>query len=116
MRREKNILAELMGIMAVLVVVTFLPAGTANIAEAAVVNVRPPVPAGADPGAVVITPVEPCAQPPITVRPPFAVRPAFNPFFLQLPPDVLNPCAPTFFNMDFLFVDEDFILGVKAVQ
>jgi hypothetical protein len=114
MRRDKNILAKLMGIMAVLVVVAFLPAGTANIAESAVVNVRPP--AGADPGAVVITPLEPCAQPPITVRPPFAVRPAFDPFFLQLPPEVLNPCAPAFFNMDFLFLDEDFIFGVKAVQ
>jgi hypothetical protein len=99
-----------MKIMAVLVFVALLLAGTENKAAALVVVVRPPLTAVA-PGAVVIKPISPVARPPFIVRPPFAVRPSFNPFFLRLPVQTLNP-SPPFFNLNLLFENDEFILGV----
>jgi hypothetical protein len=107
---------KLMGIMALLVFVASLLAGTANKAEAVVAVVEPPA-AGVAPGAVVIRPVSPFAQPSFIVRPPFAVQPFFKPFFLRLPGQFLAPSLPVqpLLDLDALFADEDFLLGVGAV-
>jgi hypothetical protein len=101
-----------MKIMAVLVFVASVLAGTENRTEAAVVVVRPPLNAVV-PGAVVIKPISPVARPPFIVRPPFAVRPLFNPFFLRLPVQTFNP-SPPFLNLNLLFNNADFIHGVGA--
>jgi hypothetical protein len=107
--------AKLVQIVAMLSFVASLLVGIVIKAGAAEVIVRPPLTTVA-PGAVVIKPLEPCAQPPFTVRPPFAVKPFFDPFFLELPAEILNPCPPTFFDPDLLFDDPDFLLGVGARQ
>jgi len=105
--------AKLRRIMALLVLVASLLVGTANKAEAVVAVVEPPG-AGVAPGAVVIRPVSPFVQPPFFVRPPFAVQPAFNPFFLRLPGVFLAPSLPVqpLLDLNALFQDEDFLLGV----
>jgi len=105
--------AKLMGIMTLLVFVASLLVGTANKAEAVVAVVEPPA-GGVAPGAVVIRPVSPFAQPPFTVRPPFAVQPTFKPFFLRLPGLFLTPSLPVqpLLDLNALFQDEDFLLGV----
>lgn len=106
--------AKLIGKMALLVSLALLLWGTASKAAAVVASVEPPL--GADPGAVLIRPIAPFAQPAFTVRPPFAVQPNFMPFTLHLPGVFLAPSLPIGpqLNLDALFADEDFILGVGA--
>ena len=105
--------AKLLRIMTLLMFVASLLVGIVNKAEAVVAVVEPPG-VGVAPGAVEIRPVSPFPQSPFIVRPPFAVQPAFKPFFLRLPGLFLAPSLPVQPSVDLnaLFQDEDFLLGV----
>jgi hypothetical protein len=105
---------KLKGLMTILVLIILFLVGASSKAGAIVVVVRPPV-TEVEPGAVVIKPVSPVEKPPFLVRPPFAVRSSFNPFFLRLPVTALNP-SPPFFYLNLLFENDEFISGVGAVQ